>query len=225
MTTTRFLFILFALLNVLFFAAARGWLGFVSGESGRIPIEIYPDRIKIVGQTPPPPTPEAVQADSQGSPAAPAVPSEPTAACLAWSGLTPVQNNKLISLLSAGGVQAATREVQVTASWRVVRVPTMLTYEAAEILTDNMGELGVEKSSIQIEETGDNKFLIVLGDSFKNRRNAERHLEAMNAKGVNASIEARNTTERRVEASVSKEKAEALLNGQPFAKRYKPCSP
>jgi cell division septation protein DedD len=106
----------------------------------------------------------------------------------------------------------------------VVNVQPMVTHEAAEVLADNMIELGVEKESIQIEETGDGKFLIVLSGSFKNKKSAERNLETINAKGVNASIEARNTSERRVEATVSKEKAESLLSGQSFAKRYKPCS-
>jgi hypothetical protein len=226
MNTTHFLFIFFALLNALFFAAARGGLDFISGRSGEARIELYPERIKVIGHTPPP---EAAQADVSSAAVAPAVPATPVAqpmsppACLAWSGLTPAQNNKLISLLSAAGIQAAARDVQVTASWRVVRVPSMLTYEAAEILADNMGELGVEKSTIQIEDTEDNKFLIVLGEN-RNRRSAERHLEAINAKGINAGIEPRNATERRVEATVSKERAEALLGGQPFAKRYKPCT-
>jgi len=89
---------------------------------------------------------------------------------------------------------------------------------------DNMVELGVKKDSIQIEEIGDRKFLIVLGETFRNRRNAERHLEAMRAKGVNASIESHNTSDRQVEATVSVKKAEAVLHGQSFAKRHKPCS-
>ena len=177
---------------------------------------MYPERIKILGRTPPP---EAEQVED----ATPPDPSEQPV-CLAWSGLNPAQNNKLISLFSAANIQAVPQDVQVATAWRVVRVPPMVTQEAAEILADNMVELGVEKGSIQIEETGDKKFLIVLGDTFKFRKNAERHLEAMKSKGVNASIEPRNTTERRVEVTVSVKKAEALLDGQSFAKRYKPCS-
>jgi hypothetical protein len=223
MTTTRFLFILFALLNILFFAVARGWLDLgSSAESNKIAIELSPERIKILGRTPPP---EAVQAEEQISSTASSMDTvESAATCLAWSGLSAAQNNKLISLFTAADIQSTARDVQVATSWRVVRSPPLHTNEAAEILADNMVELGVEKSSIQIEETGDNKFLIVLGESFRNRRGAERHLETMNARGVNASIETRNTAERRIEVTVSKEKAEAVLNGQPFAKRYKPCS-
>jgi len=108
-------------------------------------------------------------------------------------------------------------------SWRV-RVPPLPTREAAEILTDNMAELGVEKSAVQIEEVGNNKFAIVIGESFRSRQGAERYLETIKAKGVSAGIEARNISERRVEATVGKKKAEDLLNGQPFAKRYKSCS-
>jgi hypothetical protein len=220
MTTTRFLFILFALLNILFFAAARGWLGFgSSAEPGNISIELSPERIRILGHTPPP---EAAQADEQISSTASTNTVEAPATCLAWSGLNANQNNKLISLFTAAGIQTTTRDVQVPTSWRVVRSPALHTNEAAEILA---GIMDVERSSIQIEETEDNKFLIVLSDPFRNRRAAERHLETMASRGIEASIETRNTTERRIEATVSKEKAETVLSGQSFAKRHKPCSP
>ena len=213
MTTTRFLFILFLLLNILFFAASHSWFGLASSrDMGRISVELYPERIRILGHTPEPGTAESPTDASE------------QAVCLAWADLNAVQSSKLISLFSAADIQAVAQEAQVAASWRVVRVPSLLTHEAAEILSDNMVELGVERNSIQIEETKDKKFLIVLGEAFRNRRGAERHLEAMRGKGVNASIEPRNATERRVEATVSVKKAETLLEGQPFAKRYKPCS-
>jgi len=213
MTTTRFLFILFLLLNILIFAASHSWFGLASSrDMGRISVELYPERIRILGHTPEPGTAESPTDASE------------QAVCLAWADLNAVQSSKLISLFSAADIQAVAQEAQVAASWRVVRVPSLLTHEAAEILSDNMVELGVERNSIQIEETKDKKFLIVLGEAFRNRRGAERHLEAMRGKGVNASIEPRNATERRVEATVSVKKAETLLEGQPFAKRYKPCS-
>lgn len=218
MTTIRFLFILFTLLNVLLFAAARDWLNLDPSErTGRIAVELHPEHIKVLGPTPPPDT----------APSTPVPALENTAgraACLAWSGLSAAQNNKLISLFTAAGIQTASKDVQVAASWRVVRLPTMLTHEAAEILADNMVVLGVEKSSIKIEETEDKKFLIVLSEPSRNRRDTERHLAAVKAKGVDANIEPLNVSERRIEATVSKEKAETVLKGQPFAKRHNPCS-
>ncbi|MCL2590798.1 MAG: hypothetical protein FWD67_07940 [Betaproteobacteria bacterium] len=217
MTTTRFLFILLLLLNILFFAASRGWFGLGSSrELGSVPVALYPERVKILGHTPPPGTEQA------DAPPPLSAPEQPV--CLAWDGLSAAQNTKLISLFSAADIQAVARDVQAITTWRVVRVPPLPTQEAAEILVDNMVELGVKKDSIQIEETGDKKFLIVLGETFKNRKGAERHLDAMKTKGVNASIESRSTSERQVEATVSVKKAEALLDGQPFAKRYRPCS-
>ncbi|MDR2924911.1 MAG: hypothetical protein LBU76_03025 [Azoarcus sp.] len=220
MTTIRFLFILFALLNVLLFAAARNWLDLGSSEgTGRIAVELHPEHIKVLGPTPPP--------DATPAPSVAARPPEngaAQAACLAWSGLTAAQNSKLISLFSAAGIRATAKDVQVAAAWRVVRLPTMLTHEAAEILADNMIVLGVERSSIKIEETEDSKFLIVLSEPSRNKRDTERHLASVKAKGVDASIEPLNAAERRVEAAVSKEKAETVLKGQPFAKRHKPCS-
>ena len=217
MTTTRFLLILFLLLNLLFLSASRGWLGLGSSRGAdRVPIELYPERVKILGHTPPPGTEQAESSSPDAS---------EKAVCLVWTDLNAAQSSKLISLFSAAEIQAIAKDAQVAASWRVVRVPSLLTQEAAEILADNMVDLGVERNSIQIEETRDKKFLIVLSEAFKSRRDAERHLEAMRGKGVNVSIESRNSTERRVEATVSAKKAETLLEGQPFAKRYKPCSP
>jgi len=216
MTTIRFLFILFLLLNILFFAALRGWLGFGSpGEPGRVAIELNPERIRILGPTPPP---EIAQVDIQVLPDQ--VSEQPV--CLAWSGLNAAQNTKLISLFSAAGIQATARDVQVASSWRV-RAPPLPTREAAEILVENMDE-GVDRSAIQIEEAGGNKFAIVFGEPFRTRQAAERYLETLKEKGINASIEGRNAPERRVEATVDVKKAETLLSGQPFAKRYKPCT-
>jgi hypothetical protein len=221
MTTTRFLFILFVLLNTVFFAASRVWIGF-SSPANSANIELNPERIKIIGHTPPP---KIAQVDTQDASDVSTEAAEPAATCLAWSGLSATQNNKLISLFSAADIQTTTRDTQAASSWRVVRTLPLHTNEAAEILADNMVELGVERDSIQIEETSDNKFLIVLSAPFRDRGAATRHLEAMNARGVNASIETRNTTERRIEATVSKEKAESVLSGQPFARRHVPCFP
>jgi|GEM_PF-1371298 len=222
MTTTRFLFIVFALLNILFFAAARGWLDFSSsGSTARGSIELYPERIKILGQTP---LPETEQADLQATPAPPPPVPESPPVCLAWSGLSAAQNTKLISLFSAAGIRAVARDIQSATSWRV-RIPPLPTREAAEILADNMAALGVEKSTVRIEEAGSNGFSIVFGEAFRTRQSAERYLDTVKAKGVhNASLEARNASERRVEATVSIQKVDSVLEGQPFAKRHKPCS-
>ena len=220
MTTTRFLLILFALLNLLFLAAARGWFDLASPDDpGRMSVELFPERIRILGQTPPP----EVVAQANGSISSTEASEQPV--CLAWVGLSAAQNNRLISLFSAAGIRAIARDVQVAASWRV-RIPPLPTREAAEILTDNMALLGVDKSTVRVEEAGSTGFAIVLGETFRNRQNAERYLETVKAKGVhNAGIETRNTSERRVEATVSTRQAETLLDGEPFAKRHRPCSP
>ncbi|MDR2880792.1 MAG: hypothetical protein LBV29_02680 [Azoarcus sp.] len=220
MTTTRFLFILFLLLNFLFLAALRGWFGLgPSEEPGRVSIELHPEYIKVLGPTPPP---EIVQIISTQD--APPPNESEQAVCLVWSGLSPAQNNKLISLFSAANIQTTTRDVQVASSWRV-RVPPLPTREAAEILADNMTELGVEKDDIHIEEAGGGKFAIVLGSPFRNRQSAERYLETVKSKGINASIDTRNTPERRIESTVTISQAETLLAGQPFARRHRRCTP
>jgi hypothetical protein len=208
MTTIRFLFILLLLLNVLAFAALRGWLGL--GQ----PVEpektasgpTHPERVRIGPALPPPPPPVA----------------DPKT-CLAWSGLSTAQNTKLISLLAAAGIQATTRDTPATATWKV-RVPPLPTREAAEILVNNMLTQGFDRSSLVIEETG-NGFGISLG-MFRDRPGAVRYLETVKTRGVyNADIETRSGSERRVEATAVTAKIDAALTGQPFAKRYKPCPP
>jgi hypothetical protein len=202
MTTIRFLFILLLLLNLLAFAALRGWLGLdQSTESGKPLDPIRSERIKT-GYAPSPPA-----VDPQ--------------ICLAWSGLSTAQNTKLISLLTAAGIQATTRDTPATTTWKV-RIPPLPTREAAEILLNNMLTQGFDRSSLTIEETG-NGFGISLG-LFRDRPGAVRYLETIKTKGVyNADIETRSGSERRVEATASMTQIDAALAGQPFAKRHKPC--
>ncbi|MDR1227915.1 MAG: hypothetical protein LBK55_02680 [Azoarcus sp.] len=223
MTTLRFLSILFLLLNILVFAAARGWLGIVSQPNDADPErgdkQINPDSIKILSQAPP----QMPVATPAATPEAPP-PPPPARTCLAWSGLSASQTNRLLSLFRAAGVQAGTRDIEVPAAWKV-RLPPLPTREAAEILTDALADLGIEKGTLLIEETGPRKFAISLG-VFANKTNATRYLETVKAKGLhNAEIETRSTSERHVEATTVPATAEAVLVGQSFAKRHKPCLP
>jgi hypothetical protein len=222
MTTLRFLFILFLLLNILIFAAARGWLGFTpqpdDTDPERINRQVHPDRIKVLSQTPP-------QAPPQTSTVAPeAPPPAPAQTCLAWSGLSASQNNRLLSLLRAAGIPTRTRDVEIPSAWKV-RLPPLPTREAAEILADSLVDLGIEKETLLVEEVGSRKFAISLG-VFANRTNATRYLEIIKAKGLhNVEIAPRNTSERYIEATTVPATAEAVLVGQSFAKRHKPCLP
>ncbi|MDR2092633.1 MAG: hypothetical protein LBP58_04870 [Azoarcus sp.] len=224
MTTLRFLFILFLLLNILIFAAARGWLGFTpqpdKTDPERINRQVHPDRIKVLSQTPPKVPTAAPEAPSLPPPP----PPPPAQTCLAWGGLSASQNNRLLSLFRAAGIQAKTRDVEIPAAWKV-RLPPLPTREAAEILADSLVDLGIEKETLLVEETGPRKFAISLG-VFANKANATRYLETIKAKGLhNAEIETRSTSERYIEATTIPATAEAILVGQSFAKRHKPCVP
>lgn len=232
MTTLRFLSILFLLLNVLIFAAMRGWHGTDrrpdATEPERAAQQIHPERITVLGQTPPASAPPAAIEIAQRprqpeQPAPPAPPQAPAKICLSWSGLNASQGNRLISLLRAAGIQAKARNIEAPTAWKV-RVPPLPTREAAEILADNIiNNLGIAKDGVMIEEAGGKKYAISLG-VFGNRGNAARRLEEVKARGVhNAEIEARNVTERHIEATAAPAKAEAALAGQAFARLYKPC--
>ena len=201
MTTIRFMFILLLLLNALAFTALRGWFGLGQPvEPGKAPVAIHPERVRV-GPSPPPVVDPPI--------------------CLAWSGLGAVLNTKLIALLAAADIPATTRDVPAVTTWKV-RVPPLPTREAAEILVNNMLTQGFDRNSLSIEETG-NGFGISLG-LFRDRPGAVRYLETVKTRGVyNADIESRSGSERRVEATASTTKVDAILTGQPFAKRYKPC--
>ncbi|MDR0700807.1 MAG: hypothetical protein LBF61_00090 [Azoarcus sp.] len=221
MTTLRFLFILFLLLNILIFAAARGWLGFTpqpdKTDPERINRQVHPERIKVLSQMPP-------KAPTAATEAPPPPPPAQVQTCLAWSGLSASQNNRLLSLFRAAGIQARTRDIEIPAAWKV-RLPPLPTREAAEILADSLVDLGIEKETLLVEETGPRKFAISLG-VFANKANATRYLETIKAKGLhNAEIETRSTSEHHIEATTVLATAEAILVGQSFAKRHRPCLP
>ncbi|MDR3086964.1 MAG: hypothetical protein LBU45_03320 [Azoarcus sp.] len=213
--TSRFFIILFLVLDVLAFVAVRGFGGDTlpdKTEPARAIQQIHPDYIKILDEA-------RLRALERP--------------CLAWSGLTPPQSNKLLSLLNTAGIQAAARDVQRPPAWKV-RIPPLPTREAAEILAENMASFGIGADSFSIEEVPPGtvqgrgippgKFAIVFGQ-FENPVDAANHLETVKARGVpNAGIEEiRSTTERQIQAVATADKLAPVLAGQPFATLYKAC--
>ncbi|MDR1661960.1 MAG: hypothetical protein LBR95_05990, partial [Azoarcus sp.] len=171
--------------------------------------------------TPPQPSPATV--DVLPATAETAAPVQ-ASACLAWSGLSPSQNTRLLSLLRAADIQVKTRDIETPTAWKVRLLP-LPTREAAEILADSIVDLGIEKETLLVEESSPRKFSISLG-VFANKANATRYLETIKAKGLhNSEIETRHVSERWIEAAALPAAAEAALAGQPFAKRHKPCQP
>jgi hypothetical protein len=231
MTTLRFLFILFLLLDVLAFAASRGVFSSDDPqpditETKRADTQIRPDRIQILGQTPPAPTQEITiqisPAPPPGTVVPPPAPAPEQPECMAWSGLGTTQSNRLVSLLAAVGIKATAREVAVPTAWKV-RIPSQPSRSAAEELVRELIARGIEPGSIMIERSGPNQNAIALGH-FDIKANATRRLEALKAKGVqNVQIDARNGTERQVEVTAPATAVEAALAGQAFAKQHKPC--
>ncbi|MDR0563678.1 MAG: hypothetical protein LBG78_01915 [Azoarcus sp.] len=231
MNTARFLFILFALLNIVIFAVARGWTGGGQTDDSLATmtkrVSIYPERIRIVKPEPAQTASQTPERRTTASPPVSAPPPPPSAqpVCMMWNGLGTAQTNKLISLLSSAGIQVATKESQTPSAWQV-RIPPLASREAAEILVDNMTRLGIDKNTSRIEDSGNNKFVILINEPFKNQVEAYRYLETVKARGVhNAEIETRSVVDRQVKATASINRIDATLAGQPFAKRYKPCTP
>ena len=206
--TLRFFFILFLVLDVLVFAIARGVFGTNAlpdkVEPERIVQQIRPDSIKILDEA---------QLRALKRPP-----------CIAWSGLTPAQSNKLLSLLNIAGIQAGARDIQMPMVFKV-RIPPLPTREAAEILAENMAAgLGISADSFSVEEGAGGKSAIVFGQ-FATRAEAVSRFEAIKARGVpNAGIEEiRGVIERQIHAVSTADKVETVLTGQPFARLHKAC--
>jgi hypothetical protein len=230
-TTLRFLFILFLLLDVLAFAASRGMFSDDDPRPGattpnRADKQIRPDNIQILGQTPvaPPPvvTINLSPAPPAGTTTPPPAPAPEAPECMAWSDLSTAQNNRLVTLLAAANIKAVARDVEGPPAWRV-RIPALPSRAAAEQMVPDLIARDIDPDSILIESSGPNQSSITLG-YFDNKADARRRLDAMKAKGIpNIQIEARNASERRIEATASPAAAEAALAGQPFATQHRPC--
>jgi hypothetical protein len=135
MTTLRFLFILFLLLDVLAFAASRGVFSSDDSrpnttEPERAEKQIRPDSIQILGQTPPTPPPDVtiqISPPSAGKRITP--PPAPAQECMAWNGLGATQRKRLISQLAAAGIEA--REVRTTTGHQIEATANPTVAEAA----------------------------------------------------------------------------------------------
>jgi len=215
----HFPLVLLAVANMLALIAAFG-LGLgqepdkESAEPDRVANQIRPDAIEILGQTP---TPGFVSAALAQAPDG----GEPV--CLAWSGLGEIQDKRLLALLAAANIESREGNATVPAAWTVRTTRAVPTREASDILADTMTYLGVERNRLKSEEISPRKFVVVLNE-LESQLEAEAFLGTVKARGLQeAEIVPRMVLEHRIEATLSPARAEALLAGQPFAKRHEPC--
>lgn len=250
MTTLRFLIILLVLLNLLAFAAVKGWLGFEPprGEPERITNQLHPERIRMVGEpaasrppaqtTPPPPAPPsqpppALPAPLVAEPGTPAQAVTPAPApapapvadsvCVYWSGLNASDADRLTALLVAAGADPRQSSAEAPSSWWV-RIPPQGSREAAERRVRELRAQGVADLFI-VQDPGPNQFAISLG-LFKTEASSNQHLAQLRAKGVRgAGVSTRGSVEYRVEVTAGTSELEAALADEPLASRRTPCSP
>jgi hypothetical protein len=134
MSTLRFLFILFLLLDVLAFAAARGVFSSDdprpdTTEPERAEKQIRPDSIQIIGQTPPAPPPNVTIQLSPPSAGKRILPPPVLQECMVWNGLGATQRTRLIAKLAAAGIEAV--EVRSSSERRVEATANPTAAEAA----------------------------------------------------------------------------------------------
>jgi sporulation related protein len=204
MARLRTLLIVLILLNLLAFAALSGWLGSPAphGEPERLTNQLNPERIKLRPASPParseasrPKSPAPVT--DAAAPPQPVAPPTTPEACLAVAGLSTEAARGLGDTLAAqSDLKVRDVPTEVPSSWWV-NMPPAESKEAAEARVAELRKQGVTDLFI-VQEPGPNQFAVSLG-LFKQEAQAERLVEQLRAKGVEARATARGTATRRLE--------------------------
>jgi cell division septation protein DedD len=204
MASLRALLILLILLNLLAFAALRGWLGSPAtrGEPERLTNQLNPERIKLR------PPPSAARSETsrakasapvqaEAAPAQPAAPAAASEACMAFAPLSSEAARGLGDTLAAqAGLKIRDVPTELPNSWWV-SLPPAESKEGAEARVAELRKQGVTDFFI-VQEPGPNQFAVSLG-LFKQESQAERLAEQLRGKGVQARVSPRGTPTHRVE--------------------------
>lgn len=186
----RILVFLLVLANLLFFAHTEGFLGPPDNPDAlRVEQQVYPERVKVVARGEAPAAQGA--ASSSPGPATNPPPAqsaetevESATACLAWSGMTPAEADRLSALL-AGRFDAfrQTRRQLVPdgGTWWVF-IPPLATKADADRKAGELKRLGVTDYFI-MQEPGPNHLAISLG-VFSAEAGAQERLAELRAQGV-----------------------------------------
>lgn len=184
----RILVFLLVLANLLFFAHTEGFLGPPDNPDAlRVEQQVYPERVKVVARGEAPIAQSA--ADSSPGPAtqpdqSAATEVESATVCLAWSGMTPAEADRLSALL-AGKFDAfrQTRRQLVPdgGTWWVF-VPPLASKADADRKASELKRLGVTDYFI-MQEQGPNHLAISLG-VFSAEAGAQERLAELRAQGV-----------------------------------------
>jgi hypothetical protein len=181
--SVKILVFLLVLANLLFYAFSQGVFGHADNpDAARVQQQINPEGLRIVArdEAPAAPVPET-------PPPAPAVPApEAAPLCLAWSGLSAVEAERLAALFgerfAAYAVAYPANEAGGTdgKSWWVY-MPPLADRAAAERKTAELRALGVRDYFILPD--GLNRFAISLG-IFSSEKAAREYLGELQGKGV-----------------------------------------
>lgn len=232
MGSLRTLLILLVILNLLAFAGLQGWLGRPSakGEPERLTNQLNPERIKLrappaaageVGRTQAP-----AGSTGQTAPVPAGAAASVPEACLAFAVANPEAARALgDALATQADLRVRDVAVEVPNSWWV-NLPPAESREAAEARAADLRKQGVTDLYI-LHEPGPNQFAVSLG-LFKQEAQAERWMEQLRSKGVEARVTPRGTVTHRIEVRGTEDRLASLPGEvrarQPSASRVE-CEP
>lgn len=152
---------------------------------------------------------------------------EPAAAapsCVAWTGLSTAEAERLAARLQAGGFKYVRSRKDTPANWWV-RTPPQGNRTQAEKRVRELHEIGIADTFI-VQESGPSQFAVSLG-LFRTESGAQQLLAQLRAKGAHdASIEPRMTTSFRIQASLPRERVAAIEGRRSqLDERRSACSP
>jgi hypothetical protein len=194
MTVWRALLLVLLAINLLLFAAGRGWLGGGSGAPERLAAQLHPDKIRIVAVAPrdPPPVPPAVaevpaappapkgEPETAAAPAAEPAPQSAAPVCRRYAALARERAAALAEVARPAGVKLAQKAGEPASFW--VQVPPQANREELERRIAELKQAGVTDYFV-VQEPGANHNAISLG-LFKLEKMAQDMREKLRAKGV-----------------------------------------
>lgn len=170
------------LANLLFLAYTEGYFGRPENpDAARVQQQLKPESIRVVARGEPP---GAKSGEAKEAPA-PAAKAEPAPeVCVAWSGLSAKDADRLAGVLDGkfGEFKLSGREVPAeTRSWWVF-IPPLASKADAEKKAGELKQMKVEDYFI-VQDAGPNRYAISLG-VFSSEAGAGERLAALKAQGV-----------------------------------------
>jgi hypothetical protein len=191
MRILRALFLVLVVVNLLLFAAGRGYFGGSgSGEPERLAAQIQPDKIRILREDRPSQAargqsgPAAAAGPAKAPPPGPSARSDVDAPCLSFEPVSREQARRIAAKQRArnGGLTFVERRLEEPGSYWV-SLPPQPSKEDQDARIAQLKNAGVTDFFVMAGEPGENRGAVSLG-LFKSERMAESLRDKLRAKGI-----------------------------------------